>query len=47
MLFKIVGAIGSPISLDEATHNQMFGHFARILIHLTSLYWELTKGDTS
>ena len=37
MLFKNVGAIGTPISLNEATHNQMFGHFARILIHMTSL----------
>ncbi|GAU50241.1 hypothetical protein TSUD_194760 [Trifolium subterraneum] len=32
ILFEIVGALGSPLALDEATKKINFGHFARILI---------------
>ncbi|XP_019434368.1 PREDICTED: uncharacterized protein LOC109341034 [Lupinus angustifolius] len=32
ILFSIAGGLGVPISLDEATSNRSFGHFARILV---------------
>ncbi|XP_045802224.1 uncharacterized protein LOC123895782 [Trifolium pratense] len=32
ILFEIVGAVGTPLALDEATKKRTFGHFARILI---------------
>ncbi|KAF1862740.1 hypothetical protein Lal_00040005 [Lupinus albus] len=32
IIFSIAGGIGSPISLDVATSNRSFGHFARILV---------------
>ncbi|XP_019459895.1 PREDICTED: uncharacterized protein LOC109359652 [Lupinus angustifolius] len=32
ILFSIAGGIGTPISLDEATSNKSFGHFARVLV---------------
>jgi hypothetical protein len=31
-LFEIVGALGSPLALDEATKKRTFGHFARTLV---------------
>ncbi|XP_019451901.1 PREDICTED: uncharacterized protein LOC109354000 [Lupinus angustifolius] len=34
ILFSIAGGIGTPISLDEATHNRTFGHFAKVLVEL-------------
>ncbi|XP_019414619.1 PREDICTED: uncharacterized protein LOC109326388 [Lupinus angustifolius] len=34
ILFSIAGGIGTPISLDEATHTRSFGHFARVLVEL-------------
>jgi hypothetical protein len=33
-LFEIARAIGTPLSLDEATKNRMFGHYARILVDI-------------
>lgn len=32
LLFEIVGAVGSPITLDEATKSKTFGHFSCILM---------------
>ncbi|XP_019432836.1 PREDICTED: uncharacterized protein LOC109339775 [Lupinus angustifolius] len=32
ILFSIAGGLGVPISLDEATSNRSFGHFARIWV---------------
>ncbi|KAF1869339.1 hypothetical protein Lal_00018432 [Lupinus albus] len=34
IIFTIAGGIGSPISLDEATTNRSFGHFARVLVDI-------------
>jgi hypothetical protein len=34
MLFEIASAIRTPLSLDEATKNRMFGHYARILVDI-------------
>ncbi|KAF1898253.1 hypothetical protein Lal_00033019 [Lupinus albus] len=34
IIYSIVGGIGIPISLDEATSNRSFGHFARVLVDL-------------
>jgi hypothetical protein len=31
-LFEIASAIGTPLSLDDATRNRAFGHYARILV---------------
>lgn len=33
-LFEIANGIGTPITLDNATKNRTFGHFARILVDL-------------
>jgi hypothetical protein len=33
-LFEIASAIGTPLSLDEATKNRMFGHYARIFVDI-------------
>jgi hypothetical protein len=34
ILFEIAGALGIPLSLDEATRKRTFGHFARVLIEV-------------
>lgn len=34
ILFEIAGAIGTPVSLDEATRNKTLGHFARIQVDI-------------
>ncbi|OIW02047.1 hypothetical protein TanjilG_21096 [Lupinus angustifolius] len=34
ILFSIAGGIGVPISLDEATNNRSFGHFANVLVDI-------------
>ncbi|XP_019438957.1 PREDICTED: uncharacterized protein LOC109344659 [Lupinus angustifolius] len=34
IIFSIVGGIGTPISLDDATNNRTFGHFARVLMDI-------------
>lgn len=34
ILFEISGGIGVPISLDDATVNWSFGHYARVLVDL-------------
>ncbi|CAL0318467.1 unnamed protein product [Lupinus luteus] len=34
IIFSIAGGIGTPISLDDATVNRTFGHFARVLIDI-------------
>ncbi|XP_019435277.1 PREDICTED: uncharacterized protein LOC109341759 [Lupinus angustifolius] len=34
IIFSIAGGIGTPISLDEATNNRTFGHFARVLVDI-------------
>ncbi|CAL0315585.1 unnamed protein product [Lupinus luteus] len=34
IIFSIAGGIGTPISLDEATNNRTFGHFARVLVDM-------------
>ncbi|XP_019429250.1 PREDICTED: uncharacterized protein LOC109336882 [Lupinus angustifolius] len=34
IIFSIVGGIGTPISLHEATTNRSFGHFAKVLVEL-------------
>ncbi|PNX84784.1 ap2-like ethylene-responsive transcription factor plt2, partial [Trifolium pratense] len=31
-LFEIASVIGTPLTLDEATKNHVFGHYARILV---------------
>jgi hypothetical protein len=33
-LFEIASAIGTPLSLDEATKTCAFGHYARILVDM-------------
>jgi hypothetical protein len=33
-LFEIASAIGTPLSLDEATKTRAFGHYARILVDM-------------
>jgi len=33
-LFEIAGALGNPLTLDEATKKRTFGHFARVLIEV-------------
>ncbi|XP_019460141.1 PREDICTED: uncharacterized protein LOC109359901 [Lupinus angustifolius] len=35
IIFSIAGGIGTPISLDEATNNRTFGHFARVLVDVS------------
>lgn len=38
IIFAIAGSLGIPISIDEATPNITFGHFARVLlIHINLL----------
>lgn len=32
LLFKIVGGLGTSISLDEATHNRVYGHYTCVLV---------------
>lgn len=34
ILFEIAGGTGTPLSLDEATKNKVFEHYARILVDL-------------
>ncbi|XP_019447270.1 PREDICTED: uncharacterized protein LOC109350495 [Lupinus angustifolius] len=34
IIFSIAGGIGAPISLDDATNNRAFGHFARVLVDM-------------
>ncbi|XP_019450653.1 PREDICTED: uncharacterized protein LOC109352923 [Lupinus angustifolius] len=34
ILFSIAGGLGTPISLDDATSNRSFGHFARVLVDI-------------
>ncbi|KAF1868392.1 hypothetical protein Lal_00008199 [Lupinus albus] len=34
VIFTIAGGIGTPISIDEATTNRSFGHFARVLVDI-------------
>jgi len=34
ILFEIVGAIGTPIIIDQHTLNQSFGHYARVLVDI-------------
>lgn len=34
VLFAIAGAIGVPISMDEATINKVFSHYTRILVDI-------------
>lgn len=34
ILFEIANAIGTPITLDEATRTRSLGHFARILMEV-------------
>ncbi|XP_019432709.1 PREDICTED: uncharacterized protein LOC109339680 [Lupinus angustifolius] len=34
IIFSIAGGIGTPISLDEATNNRTFRHFARVLVDI-------------
>ncbi|MCI15801.1 defensin-like protein, partial [Trifolium medium] len=31
-LFEIAGGVGTPLTLDAATKNRSFGHYARILV---------------
>ncbi|KAF1879339.1 hypothetical protein Lal_00005805 [Lupinus albus] len=33
-IYSIAGGIDTPISLDEATSNRTFGHFARVLVDI-------------
>ncbi|XP_019460146.1 PREDICTED: uncharacterized protein LOC109359906 [Lupinus angustifolius] len=33
-LWSSIGGIGAPISLDDATNNRAFGHFARVLVDM-------------
>jgi len=33
-LLEIVGAIGTPLIIDCATKNRVFGHYARILVDI-------------
>jgi len=33
-LYKIVGAIRTPLLIDNATKNRLFGHYARLLVNL-------------
>ncbi|XP_019433746.1 PREDICTED: uncharacterized protein LOC109340495, partial [Lupinus angustifolius] len=34
IIFSIAGGIGTPISLDDATTNRTFGHFAKVLVDI-------------
>ncbi|KAE9602006.1 putative transcription factor interactor and regulator CCHC(Zn) family [Lupinus albus] len=34
IIFTIAGGVGTPITLDEATKNRAFGHFARALVEV-------------
>ncbi|KAE9611157.1 putative transcription factor interactor and regulator CCHC(Zn) family [Lupinus albus] len=34
IILSIARGIGTPISLDEATHSRSFGHFARVLVDI-------------
>ncbi|XP_019435946.1 PREDICTED: uncharacterized protein LOC109342412 [Lupinus angustifolius] len=37
ILFSIAGGIGTPISLDSATSNRTFGHYAKVLVEINLL----------
>ncbi|XP_019455044.1 PREDICTED: uncharacterized protein LOC109356164 [Lupinus angustifolius] len=34
IIFSIAGGIGTPISLDDATNNRTFGHFAKVRVDI-------------
>ncbi|XP_019447356.1 PREDICTED: uncharacterized protein LOC109350589 [Lupinus angustifolius] len=34
IIFSIAGGIGTPISMDEATHTRSFGHFAKVMVEI-------------
>lgn len=42
ILFEIAGSLGTPISLDDATRNRVFGHYARVLVdvHLNEILFD-------
>jgi len=38
-LFEIVEAMGTPLTIDVATQNKTFGHFARVLVDMDLPKW--------
>jgi hypothetical protein len=47
-LFEIASAVGTPLTLDEATNHRAFGHYARVLVDIDlsrRLFDEITVRD--
>lgn len=43
-LYEIVGAVGTPLLIDNVTRNILYGHYARILVDLDfskKVYYEV------
>lgn len=33
-LYEIVGAVGTPLLIDNVTRNRLYGHYARVLVNM-------------